>query len=368
MSLEPKKDFSRDSRYLLTAACLVIVIAGLKASAAFVVPVLAAALLALACIPPMNFLRRLRVPDSLAVVLVMLGVLLGIGALSVVVGNSIGEFSNSVEIYSGRLSTLTDDWFGAEAAAAGEPSPDFMARAMAWLELPEDYDFSRAFSFAAQLTGSLLDTLSNMIVVLLILVFMLFEVNSIPAKFRRALGSDDADLGEYQKIADQIYGYMSIKAVMSFVTGVLVTALTWSFDSEYSALWGLMAFLFNFVPNVGSIIAAVPAVLLCLIQPVPEDGGLMSGGPVSAALLAGGYAIINIVIGNILEPRVMGKRLGLSPLVVILSLLFWSWVWGPVGMVLSLPLTMIVKIVLEHSTEFRAVAVLLGPAIPPDET
>jgi len=366
VSSEPKRDSSRDSRFLLTAACVVIVIAGLKASTAFVVPVLAAALLALVCIPPMNLLRRWRVPDAIAVVLVMIGVLLGIGVLSAVVGNSIGEFSASVEGYQEDLDNRIEGWFGddPDSAEGGGPGlwQEFKANLKARFsssENPGDSEFfSTVLGYAAQLTGSLLDALSNMIVVLLILVFMLFEVNSIPAKLRRALGSDDADLGEYQKIADQIYGYMSIKAVMSFATGVLVAVMAKAFDVDFPVLWGLVAFLFNFVPNVGSIIAAVPAVLLCLIQ-----HGLMQAG-----LLAGGYAVINMVIGNFLEPRVMGKRLGLSPLVVILSLLFWSWVWGPVGMVLSLPLTMIVKIALEHSTEFRSVAVLLGPAIPPDET
>ena len=137
---------------------------------------------------------------------------------------------------------------------------------------------------------------------------------------------------------------------MSLLTGVVIALWLWFLNVDYAVLWGLMAFLFNFVPNIGSIIAAVPAVLLALIDP----------GPVAAFYAACGYLVVNVIIGNVIEPRVMGKGLGLSTLVVFLSLVFWGWVFGPVGMLLSVPLTMIVKIVLEEHPETNWIAVLLG--------
>lgn len=128
------------------------------------------------------------------------------------------------------------------------------------------------------------------------------------------------------------------------------------FGIDYALLWGVLAFLLNFVPNIGSIIAAVPAVLLALIQL----------GPFSALMTAMGYLIANMVMGNIIEPRYMGKGLGLSTLVVFLSLVFWGWVLGPVGMLLSVPLTMLMKIALESSDETRWLAILMGPDIVPE--
>jgi len=119
---------------------------------------------------------------------------------------------------------------------------------------------------------------------------------------------------------------------------------------DYAILWGLLAFLLNYIPNIGSIIAAVPAVLL----------GLVQHGIIIALVIAGIYVGVNVVIGNMVEPRFMGNRLGLSPLVVFISLVFWGWILGPVGMLLSVPLTMILKIALETTDEWRWLAVLLS--------
>ncbi|MFQ5519051.1 MAG: AI-2E family transporter [Mariprofundus sp.] len=136
-------------------------------------------------------------------------------------------------------------------------------------------------------------------------------------------------------------------------TGIFISIWLAVIGVDYPLLWGLVAFLFNFVPNIGSIIAAVPAVLLALIQ-------LGSG----EALMAGvGYVIANVVMGNVVEPKFMGKGVGLSTLVVFLSLVFWGWVLGPVGMLLSVPLTMIVKLALESRADTQWLAVLLGPDI-----
>jgi predicted PurR-regulated permease PerM len=122
---------------------------------------------------------------------------------------------------------------------------------------------------------------------------------------------------------------------------------------DYALLWGLLAFLLNFIPNIGSIIAAIPAILLSLIQ----------FGPGIAIITSVGYLVINFVFGNVLEPRMMGKGLGLSTLIVFLSLIFWGWILGPVGMLLSVPLTMVVKIALDSSDDTRWIATLLGTSI-----
>jgi predicted PurR-regulated permease PerM len=120
---------------------------------------------------------------------------------------------------------------------------------------------------------------------------------------------------------------------------------------DFPVLWGVLAFFLNYVPNIGSIVAAIPPTLLALL-------GL--GGGASFAILTG-YVVINNVLGNIVEPRVMGQGLGLSPFAVLLSLVFWGWVLGPIGMLLSIPLTMAVKIAMESGDQTRWIAVLLGP-------
>jgi AI-2 transport protein TqsA len=147
---------------------------------------------------------------------------------------------------------------------------------------------------------------------------------------------------------------MAIKTWMSLATGIAVFIWLVIIGVNYAVLWGLLAFFLNYVPNIGSIIAAIPAVLLALIQL----------GLVKSIIVAGGFTVINLLIGNVIEPRFMGRGLGLSTLVVFLSLLFWGWVLGPVGMLLSVPLTMTAKIALDSRDETRWLAILLGPEIP----
>ena len=149
---------------------------------------------------------------------------------------------------------------------------------------------------------------------------------------------------------------MGIKTATSAVTGVLVAALLFLLGVDYPVLWGLLAFLLNFVPNIGSIMAAIPPVLLAFLQP--------ESGMATAMYTALGFVAINCFISYAIEPRFMGQGLGLSTLVVFVSLVFWGWVLGPVGMLLSAPLTMTFKIVLSDFDDTRWIAVLMGSKAP----
>jgi predicted PurR-regulated permease PerM len=152
--------------------------------------------------------------------------------------------------------------------------------------------------------------------------------------------------------------YLVIKAVMSLITGLVIAVYLTVLGVDFAIVWGALAFFMNFVPYIGSIIAAVPAVILSLID----------AGPVVSLAVAGGFVVVNLIVGNVLEPRYMGRGLGLSTLVVFLSLIFWGWVFGPVGMFLSTPLTMIVKIALENDPKSRWISVLLSAQAPERRT
>jgi predicted PurR-regulated permease PerM len=133
-------------------------------------------------------------------------------------------------------------------------------------------------------------------------------------------------------------------------TGLTAWIITSTIGLDFALLWGMLAFLLNYVPTIGSIIAAVPAVLLALVQ--------LGVGEATATAI--GYVAINVVFGVILEPRWMGYGVGISPLVVFTGLIFWGWVFGPVGMLLSVPLTMTLKLALESDNRTRWIAILLG--------
>jgi len=209
--------------------------------------------------------------------------------------------------------------------------------------------------------GSVGHLLNNFLIVVLMLVFMQFEAANLPAKLRSIYPDKSIVFDRLERIKLSIWQYARLKTRISLITGVFVAAWLWLIGVDLPVLWGLIAFLFNFVPNIGSFIAAVPAVAVAILQ--PGHGGNLPTVADSLALggwTALGYVLVNIVIGNVLEPRMLGSGVGLSTLVVFLSLVFWGWVLGPVGMVLSVPLTMIVKIALDNSENLQWIATLLG--------
>jgi len=195
--------------------------------------------------------------------------------------------------------------------------------------------------------------LSNTLLVLLTVVFILFEAAGFPDKFRAAFGHSESSQ-RFTKIRSEIQHYLGIKTVVSLTTGVAIGVAMAILGVDFPILWGGLAFLLNYIPNLGSILAAIPPVLLATVQL----------GPSQALVVAIVFVAVNVVLGNFVEPYFMGRRLGLSTLVVFLSLVFWGWVWGPVGMLLSVPLTMVVKIMLENTEDLRWIAVLLDAGAP----
>ena len=202
--------------------------------------------------------------------------------------------------------------------------------------------------------------LSNIILILLTVTFILLEVSSFPVKLRAILGDPQRVFPQFTKFVDDIRRFMIIKTIISLIAGTIIGLWLFFLGVDFPILWGFVAFLLHFVPNVGQIIAAIPATLMAIIQ--------LGMGP--AALVAAGYFVVGFTIGNVVEPRLMGRKLGLSTLVVFLSLLFWGSLLGLIGVILCVPLTMSMKFAFESSKGTRWIAVLLGSeksneSIPP---
>lgn len=336
---------SSGTRFLFLAAALVIIIAGIRVAQPILVPFLLSLFIAIISAPPLFFLHRKGVPRALALLIVVAAVI-AIGLiLAVLVGNSIDDFSRSLPVYQARLQeqmTALLAWIGGlgiDVPAGG---------------LQEALDPGAAMKLVARLLTGLAGALTNAFLILITVIFILLEASGFFAKLRTTVADPDRSFKTIDKFLSTIQRYMKIKTVTSLATGIAVAVWLAILGVDYPLLWGLLAFLLNYVPNIGSILAAVPAVLLALLQ--------LGGG--SALLAALGYMVVNFAIGTVTEPRLMGRGLGLSTLVVFLSLVFWGWVLGPVGMFLSVPLTMTIKIGLDSSEDTRWIAVLMGPEVP----
>lgn len=334
----------KDSRALnamITAAAFVIIIAGMRAAEAILVQFLISAFIAIICAPPLFWMQRKGVPTILAILIIVLTIVVVGLLITTVVGTSLNDFSRDLPSYQSRLEGKT-------------------AELLEWLEekgvginkkgLLQAINPGSAMSFVAGLLSKFGKVLTNAFLILLTVIFILFEASGFSVKLHAALNNPESSLGGFEVFFKNINRYVALKTLTSIATGLAVGILLTVLGVDYPLLWGLLAFMLNFVPSIGSIIAAIPAVLLALIQ-------LGSG---SAAVAALGFLIINTVIGSIIEPKVMGRGLGLSTLVVFLSLVFWGWVLGPIGMLLSVPLTMTVKIALDSSEDTRWLAILLG--------
>ena len=338
MQTSQPKSFS--SHFLVIAAAFVIVVAGMREAQPILVPFLLSAFIAIIAMPPLVFLQHRGIPKGIALALVILAVV-GLGMLmGALISNSVDDFSRQLPTYQQKLEGQTAGALEWLAGMGVEVSQDAARKLL---------DPGKAMKMAAQSLNTLGGLLTNAFLILLTVIFILLEASDFPAKLRMVLDNPEASFTHLERFTDNIKRYMAIKTGTSLLTGLVVAIWLWILGVDYPVLWGTLAFLLNYVPNIGSIIAAIPAILLALVQL----------GPGPALTAAVGYLVVNTLVGNVIEPRFMGRGLGLSTLVVFLSLVFWGWILGPVGMFLSVPLTMTVKIALDSNEETHWIGILL---------
>jgi AI-2 transport protein TqsA len=327
-------------KILTGLAAFVIVIAGMKAATTILVPFLLALFLAIISAPALFWMRQKGISPIISIVLVTLTLLI----CGVMVGSalieSIPPLIKSLPQYSQKLQTVTND-------------------SAAWIQshgIPLDTtQFQQTIrpDSGVKLLGELFGQISSLtgegILIFLMLVLLLLEASTFESKLN-ALPDFRQSTQRLYRIANEVKRYIAVRTSISLVVAIGITIWLLILNVDYAVLWGLLTFVLTFVPNIGVILSAIPPILLALIQM----------GTTKAVLVFVGYLVICGGLGNILELLWIGQRMGLSILVVFLSLIFWGWVFGPVGMLLSIPLTMAVKIVLQSNDDTQWIAILLG--------
>jgi len=325
----------------ITLASLCIIIAGMKAASPILNPLFLSIFIAVICLPTLSWLNKKGVSSNLSVTLVICALFIIIGALGIYIASSIKLFSQQLPHYQSNLTQQTTTlllWLD------GHGIKQFVD-----VDTIKEFSAGKVMKFIGGLITGLGTAFADIFLIQLTVIFILFEAYILPRKINVAFGESSIS-SHSSKIISSINQYLGIKTITSLVTGVLISLSLYFIGVDFPVLWGVIAFMLNFVPTIGSIIAAIPTILLCLVQL----------GVDSTLLVALTYVSVNIIIGNVWEPRIMGRGLGLSTLVVFLSLTFWGWVFGTVGMLLSVPFTMLIKIVLEQNPETHWIAILLG--------
>ncbi|MCD6090782.1 MAG: AI-2E family transporter [Bacteroidales bacterium] len=325
-------------KFWIISASLVILIAGLKSASNIVTLFLLAILLTAISLAPFDWLKKKGASDGIALIIILFILWVVTSGLVVLLGSSLTNFLATIPTYQIRLEGL---WESLQELLVKYGLMEENIDAL------QQINPGKALTLAGNVFSGFSSLLSNSLLIILIFVFMLLEVSSF--KHKLAIISPDS-LGSLDKVVFSLKKYFGIKTLTSLATGILVSIGLLIIGVDFPILWGALAFLLNFIPNIGSFIAAIPAILLAFLQ-------LPFGYGIATTIL---YFAINFGIGSIAEPKLMGKSLGLSSFVVFISLIIWGWILGTVGMLIATPLTITLKIIFDSREETRNIGILLG--------
>ena len=339
------RGFTPLGRLLLSTAGAVAVLAGMRAAASIIGPVLIALIITVAWSPGSDWLRKRGWHPSLAALTgIALGII-GIALFVALVWSSLLQLQDNLPGYQPRIEALQE----------------LLRRQLSNLPI----DTSRLFTtsvfspssivgYALKIVQNVTQTAGNLFLLVLLMAFMMLEAVRYPQKLVEAFSSSPEVIARFAHFSESIRSYVGLNAVFGLAAAFLDTMLLLSLGVDFAILWGVLSFLLSFLPNIGFIIALTPPTLLALVQ---------FGFGRSIAVLAG-YIVINFIVDNIVKPRFVGGRLDLSPLVVVISLLFWGWLLGPMGALAAVPLSIGARFLFESFEESRWLAYLMSDAGP----
>jgi len=341
---------------ILLLAALVLLVAGLKEAQGFFLPLLLAFFVATVSLPITNWLASRKVPRVIAVlstVLVDFAFIVGVILLAATMVDELQvkwntkysrELSSRVQTTSVSLAKTLDSW------GVQDAEEKIHTAVTTNLDNLQNIRFEKVWDLGTGLLGRLVGFFGTFLVVLILTIFMLLEAQMFGQRLEAISQARGPNIARMLSATKDIQRYLAIKTVISLATGFLAGLLCWAAGLDFFILWGILAYALHYIPVIGSIIAGIPPALMALI---------LFGVP-NAMVVAGGYLLINNFLGNVVEPLLVGRRFGISTLVVLVSVMFWGWVWGPLGMLLAVPITMMLKVVLDGSDEFRWISIAIS--------
>jgi len=329
------------SYIFINIASIIIILAAIRFMEPIVSPLLIAMFISAISAPLMFWFMRHNIPQSAAVFLVISLVLIVGIIIFHFVGSSLTAFISDIPGYQQKLKVISLDLI---------PKLEELGIIVNKEELQKVFDLSAVMAFIGKTFNGVLNTLTNAFLIFLLVVFILIEFASFGKKVRLIAKDPEQTMRTLHSFSKNLNQYIVLKSFMSLLTALPIMFVLYLMDIQYFVLWGFLVFILNFIPNIGSILAAIPVVLLALVQQ----------GYLSAIGVFVLFIVVNNIVGNIIEPRLMGRSLGLSTLVVFISLVVWGALLGTVGMFLSVPLTMALKITLEHHEKYHWISILLS--------
>jgi AI-2 transport protein TqsA len=342
------------ARALLTVASLFVVIAGLREASPFLVPIAVAFFLAVLSYPVMQWLMSKRMPHIVALLLTVASIVVVIGLGAWAAYGLLKSFAVEIPGYLTKVKIYVEDtasWLEVKWGMRGAVKAVAEFNLQSLVDLARNQDvIAHLWSYAGASFRTVALFLASLIGTLVVLIFILMEAPGSHSRVDLVRQAGGPDLSLLLNSASDIQKYLGVKTLISLATGLAAYIWCLIFGLKFPLLWGIVAFLFNYIPAVGSTAASIPAII----------EGLATNGPGCAVGVAIGYGIINFALDSFVQPMLMGRRFGISGLVIVLSVVFWGWLWGPVGMFLAVPLTMMMKVLLENTQEFRWVSAAMA--------
>jgi predicted PurR-regulated permease PerM len=337
----------RDGILIVTGIAILLTL--MRSSSEIIVPFLFSMFIAIVAAAPLNWLKKRGLSTVVSIIIVISVTVIIIALLTLLLGNTAAQFNQAMPAYQARLDELINPVMASLEAKGININEAGILKAL---------DPGAIMDFANNMLVGIGSALSNSFLILFTVIFLLIDAAGFPRKLAAIDGQNvESTLQRLVEVIESVNQYVVAKAIVSLATGLLIWIALALIGLDFAPLWGFLAFLLNFVPNIGSILAAVPAVLIAMLQLEPT----------MVLVVIGVYVFVNTVVGNVIEPMIMGQRVGLSTLAVFLSLVFWGWMFGPVGMLLSVPLSMVVKFAAQTSPQTQWISVLLSPAPEPSD-
>ncbi|GAB4448713.1 MAG: AI-2 transporter TqsA [Anaerolineae bacterium] len=337
-------------KLMVIAASAVAILAGMHATASILNPIFVAVLFAVLFSIPMSWLKRRGMSGGVALGITLLGVLVVAVLFMVVMGNMIFSLQANLPVYQAQLQIQLQA-LGEILTQAGVPTEQ--------LKMAADSDATNPLGLIRYAISGVASILGSTILILIYAVFLLVETSSFPGKLSQAFNPSEPAYIYIRKVTSSLNSFLVAQTTVGLITGLGVWVMLWLLGVEFAFLWGFVAFLMNFIPYIGSILAAVPPVIIAFIQ---------FGPGATVLLVIVGFLLVNLVVNYGIYPRLMGQSVDLSMFIVLAGMVFWGFILGPIGLILSVPLTAVIKISLESYAGSRWLAILLGSGAEAGET
>jgi AI-2 transport protein TqsA len=342
----PSRSLTPLGALLVTLGGAVLVLAGMRAAAPVIGPLLIALLITIAWSPASHWLRQRGWPPTVAALTGIVVSLIGLALLVALLWSSLLDLQERLPEYQPRVAALQDALQQRLAALPFDSSRLLAA---------EEVQPGALVGYALSLIGGLTEAVGALALLGLLMAFMMLESVRYPEKLEAVLRATDQTRARITLFGKSMRGYIVINTVFGLIAAVANTLLLLALGVDFAILWGVLSFLLSFVPNVGVLISIVPPALMALLQ----------FGLGRALIVTVGFIVINFIVDNLLKPRYVGTSLDLTPITVVVSLVFWGWLLGPLGALLAVPLSIAVKFLLESHDESRWLAGLMSEAPPP---